>query len=144
VTDHDPSDGSDAHVRARNLEALRKAFEGVSAADADQMLEHYTEDLVMELPYTIPPTIVEGREEVRRYLRKAFKTYKFRIWITEVHPTIDPDMAVVEYASDGHIVTTGKVYANIYIGVYWFRDGRIRRYKEFFNPEITRRALKPD
>jgi uncharacterized protein len=135
---------SDADVRARNLEAIRKAFEGVSAADADQMLEHYTEDLVMELPYIIPPLTINSREEVRTYLREAFKAFKFRIWITEVHPTVDPEMAVLEYKSEGQIATTGKRYANTYIGVYWFRDGRISRVKEFFNPEITAVALSSD
>lgn len=135
---------SEDDVRARNLEAIRLAFEGVSAADADQMLEQYTEDLVMELPYTNPPITIDGREKVRSYLRAAFKAFKFRIWITEVHPTIDPEMAIVEYASEGQIATTGKSYANTYIGVYWFRDGRISRVKEFFNPEITAEALSPD
>jgi hypothetical protein len=129
---------------ARNLAAVERAFAGVSAADADQMLANYTEDMVLEMPYSSPPTIIEGRDKVLPYLRAAFKVFKFRLWITEVHETTDPDKLVIEYESDGRVESTGKPYANTYIGVYWFRDGAISRVKEFFNPAITARALTPD
>ena len=125
-------------VRARNLEAVRRAFAGVSAADADQMLANYTDDLVLELPYADPPMAIEGLEKVRSYLKAAFQVFKFRLDITEVHETVDPQMLVLEYVSDGHIEPSGKPYANRYIGVYWFRDGAISRVREFYNPLATR------
>ncbi len=135
---------SDADIRARNLDCLKKAFAGVSAADADQMLANYTEDLVLEMPYGDGAQKLEGREKIRRYLRAAFKTLQFRLEITAVHETIDPEMLVAEYVSDGVATTTGKRYANVYIGVYWFRDGLIYHVKEFFDPRLTTEALTPD
>ena len=56
--------------------------------------------------------------------------------------SIMADMAVVEYVSDGRVTTTGNTYANVYIGVYWFRDGLICRVREFFNPMVAARALR--
>jgi ketosteroid isomerase-like protein len=135
---------SDADTRARNLECLRKAFAGVSAADADQMLANYTEDLVLEMPYGDGAKMLEGREKIRRYLRAAFKSLHFRLEITAVHETVDPDMVVAEYISEGVATTTGKRYANVYIGVYWFRDGLICHVKEFFDARLTTEALTPD
>jgi ketosteroid isomerase-like protein len=132
----------DAGVRARNLECLHNAFAGVSAADADLMLANYTDDLVMELPYGDEPAVLEGREVVRAHLRAAFRVFQFRLDITAVHETVDPDMVVVEYVSDGLVTTTGNRYANVYIGVYWFRDGLICRVREFFNPMVAARALR--
>jgi ketosteroid isomerase-like protein len=131
-------------VRSRNLEAVRRAFAGVGHADADEMLANYTEDMVLELPYADPPTVLEGREAVRAYLRAAFRVFKFRLDITEVHETTDPDELVVEYASEGHVETTGKPYANTYIGVYRFRDGLISRVREFYNPVPSMRSLAAD
>lgn len=130
-----------ADTLSRNLETLRRAFAGVSAADADQMLANYTEDLVLEMPYADPPTTLEGRENIRRYLKAAFEVFKFRLDITEVHESADPDKLVVEYVSEGQIASSGKPYANRYIGVYWFRDGEISRVREFFNPAIIAKAM---
>jgi ketosteroid isomerase-like protein len=126
------------------LVVLRRAFEGVSAADADQMLANYTEDMILEMPYSDPPVVIEGREKARRYLRAAFKVFKFRLSITDVHETNDPDKLVVEYVSEGRVERTGKPYANVYIGVYWFRDGALCRVKEFFNPTVAAGATSAD
>jgi uncharacterized protein len=135
---------SDADIRARNLECLKKAFAGVSAADADQMLANYTEDLVLEMPYAAGLHVLEGRETIRKFLHAAFKTLQFRLQITAVHETIDPEMTVVEYVSEGMAPLTGKPYANVYIGVYWFRDGLISHVKEYFDPTLTTEALTPN
>jgi ketosteroid isomerase-like protein len=130
-------------IRQRNLEAVRRAFRGVSNADADEMLANYTEDLVLETPYADPPMVHEGRENIRAYLKGAFEVFKFRLDITEVFECADPDMLVLEYVSDGTVTTTGKPYANRYIGVYWFRDGAICKVREFYNPLLSQRAMEP-
>jgi ketosteroid isomerase-like protein len=130
-------------TRSKNLEAVRRAFRGVSHADADEMLANYTDDLVMELPYADPPSVLVGRDSIRSYLSGAFEVFKFRLDITEVHECSDPDKLVVEYASEGVVTTTGKPYANTYIGVYWFRDGAICKVREFYNPVPSQRSLEP-
>jgi uncharacterized protein len=95
------------------------------------------------MPYAAGIHVLEGREKIRRFLRGAFKTLQFQLKITAVHDTIDPEMAVVEYVSEGVAPLTGKPYANVYIGVYWFRDGLISHVKEFFDPMLTAEALTP-
>ena len=130
-------------IRTQNLEAVRRAFRGVSNADADEMLANYTDDLVMELPYADPPSVLVGRENIRAYLKGAFEVFKFRLDVTDVHQGEDPDKMVVEYVSEGTVTTTGKPYANTYIGVYWFRDGAICKVREFYNPVPSQRSLEP-
>ena len=112
----------------------------------DGMLENYTDDCVFEFPYSDPerPVRLEGRETVRSYLTSAFETFRFGLEITEVHPTSDPDKIVLEYVSDGSVVPTAKPYGNRYIGIFWFRDGRISHVREFYNPAVAARALRPD
>jgi ketosteroid isomerase-like protein len=134
---------SDDGTRTRNLETLRRAFQGVSNADVDEMLANYTDDLVLETPYSEPPAVHVGRENVRAYLEGAFEVFKFRLDVIDVHECSDPDKFVVEYVSDGVVTTTGKDYANRYIGVYWFRDGAICKVREFYNPLPSLRALQP-
>jgi ketosteroid isomerase-like protein len=131
----------DATRRRENLETIRRAFTGIGNADADEMLANYTDDLVLELPYGTPPFVLEGRETIRTYLKAAFEALNFRLDITEVHECLDPDKLVVEYVSEGRVVATGKTYANTYIGVYWFRDGAIRKVREFYDALISSQVM---
>ena len=135
---------SDDDRRARNIAAVEAAFRGVSNADAAEQLRQYTDDAVLELPYTAPPKRVEGKADALAYLTEVFKVFKLRLTITEVHRGLDPDELVVEFVSDGLVVTTGKSYANQYINVFKFRDGKICFQREFFNPNAAASALVAD
>ena len=57
---------TDAERRSRNLAAVRAAFAGVSAADAERQLAQYTDDAVLELPYHDPPVVLDGKATIRR------------------------------------------------------------------------------
>lgn len=127
--------------RPTHLAVVRAAFAGVDAADAARQLDNYTDDMVLELPFSDPPRRVVGKPDALAMLTSAFTVYKMALTITEVHECADPDELVVEFVSDGHLTTTGKKYANTYIAVFRFRDGKICHQREFFNPLITARAL---
>jgi uncharacterized protein len=122
------------------LAVVEAAFRGIAAGDADAMLADYADDVVLELPYGDPPgKRIEGKEEVRRYLRAAFEVFRFELRILEVHELADPEMLVLEYESAGRMLTTGAPYANRYIGVYRFVDGRVVSVREFYDPSrVTR------
>ncbi|MEU6419628.1 nuclear transport factor 2 family protein [Streptomyces spiralis] len=45
-------------------------------------------------------------------------------------PCVDPDTVIAEYESKGRILTSGTGYANFYIGIWKFRDGRIAWHRE--------------
>ena len=129
--------------REENLAAVRRYFEGVAAANPDQMVEPWVDDLVYEERFSDPPRRIEGKEAIRAYFSKAGTVYRMTLEITAVHECLDPDKLVLEYASHGQVVTTGDAYENSYIGVYRFRDGRIWQVSEFHNALITERARPP-
>jgi len=126
-----------------HLATIERAFAGIAEFSADKMLEHYTDDLVLEMPYAEPPVTIESKPRILKYLTGAFKVFQFSIDITDVHELADPTMLILEYTSKGTVTTTGKVYANRYVGVYWFRDGKICRVREYFNPALTAASLAP-
>jgi ketosteroid isomerase-like protein len=134
----------DQSRRKQNLATVEAAFAGVSNADAARQLANYTDDMVLELPFTDPPQQIEGRANALTFLSKAFETYKMQLTITEVHDCLDPDELIVEFRSNGHMTTTSKPYANRYIAVLRFRDGKIYAQREFFNPKIADEALRAD
>ena len=133
----------EATSREANLAAVKRYFDGVAAASADRMLEAWTDDLVYEERFSDPPRRIEGKPAARTYFSKAGKVFRMTLELTAVHECLDPDELVLEYTSQGQIVTTGDAYRNSYIGVYRFRDGRIWRVREFHNPLITQRARPP-
>lgn len=122
--------------RERNVEAVLRAFDAVNRGDADAQCDEYAEDAVMEFPFPItdPPTRLEGREAIRALLANAFTKVRMTLEVTEIHRCVDPDRLVVEFSSTGTLTRTGATYANRYINVFGFSDGRIRLHREYLDP----------
>jgi ketosteroid isomerase-like protein len=126
----------DGH-RARNLDAVRGTFAGIGAGDATHQLAHYTDDLVLELPYAAPPKRIEGKDAALSFLRGALASFALELTIDEVHAGLDPDELIVEFSGTGTHRPTGSAYANRYIAVFGFRDGMICRQREYYNPAAS-------
>ena len=120
--------------RQRNFDLVLRAFAAVGAGDADAQVANYTEDIVLEFPFTDPPTVVLGRSAVHERLTKAFKVFQFDLEISDVHACLDPDELIVEFTGSGSYLPNGAPYENRYIAVFNFRDGKICRQREYFDP----------
>lgn len=131
-------------IAAHNRSTLDQALAALSADNFEGHLALCTDDIVLELPYGEAPGRVEGKDAVRQYFAGALAVFKMRLWVTDTYPSVDPDVVVAEYTSEGHVTTTGKSYANTYIGIYRFRDGKIAVIREFYNPVPAVAAMTPD
>ncbi|CAM8620242.1 COG3631 Ketosteroid isomerase-related protein [Acidimicrobiia bacterium] len=127
-------------TRVRNLAAVEGAFAGIAAGDAEAQLANYTDDFVLDFPFSDPPKVVNGKAEGLPYLSGAFKVFRFSLTIGEVHACLDPDRLIVEFTGEGSYLPTGAPYANTYIVVFNFRNGLISRQREYFNPLAAQRA----
>ena len=122
---------------------LRRVFDAIGAADVDALGGLYTDDYVLEMPYAKPdPIRVEGLATVQVYLRRAFEVFRFALTITEAHPLADLDAVVAEYTSEGTVVPTGKRYANSYVGIWRFRDGKVCATREWYDPVVSAEAVE--
>ena len=126
------ADELDPH-RRRNLDAVLGAFAGIAAGDADRQLEHYTDDLVLDLPYSSPPKRLEGRDAARAFLAGALQVFELQLTVDDIHPGLDPDAMVLEFSGTGTHRETGAASANRYVGIFTFRDGRIRTQREYYD-----------
>lgn len=129
--------------RQTNLACLRKFFAALGKQDLTEAHRFCHDDFVLEMPYADPPVRLEGFATYQRYVAAAFETFVFELTIGEVHDCVDPDLLIVEYASAGRATPTGRPYANDYIGLWRFSEGRIRSGREYYNPDAARRALDP-
>ena len=135
---------TDDEIRAANRAILERSFGAVSHGDVDAQLEFCTEDLVIRFPYSDPPRQVEGKETIRPQLKQALTTFEFSLHLERIYDLVDPNVLIAEYTSEGRVTTTGKPYANSYVGIVHFRDGRICQQIEYYNPLVAVRALTPD
>jgi ketosteroid isomerase-like protein len=126
-----------------SIELVRTVFDAFGAADVAALDHLYTEDYVLELPYSKPdPVRVEGRVNVQDYLAQAFQVFRFQLSITDHWKLDGVDGLVAEYVSEGTVVPTGKRYANTYVGIWRFRDGQVSRTKEWYDPIVSAEAME--
>ena len=117
---------------------LREAFDAIGRADTARLGELYAEDYVLELPYAKPdPVRVEGLSNVLPYLDGAFQVFRFSLSITRLFEVVDGSTIVAEYTSDGTVLPQGTPYANSYIGVWTFRDGKVVSTREYYDPVVA-------
>ncbi|WP_116996690.1 nuclear transport factor 2 family protein [Desertimonas flava] len=126
-----PTDSPAAAGRQANLDVLERAFAAASRADADEQLQYYCDDAVLEVVFASPPLCFEGREQLSELLTRAYDLNHLVLTIDEVVPCADPDQLVVEFHAQGRVHETGHEFDKQYIGRFWFRDGRIARQREF-------------
>jgi ketosteroid isomerase-like protein len=130
--------------RNRNRKTLDQFMSAIGGRDFAALESICTSDLVAELPYSDPPARFEGFHAYRSGVSPLLEIYRFSLSLSEIHSSLDPDLIVAEYTSEGTAIPTGKPYRNVYIGLFRFREGRICHLREFFNPLLGIRALESD
>ena len=139
------SPAADDEVRALNEKVFTEVLALISAGRYDDVVDLMHDDLVFELPYG--PEGMQGPDDKQAYAAKqnfVFGLFSaFKIGVTQLHRTLDPNELVAEYASDCTVKATGGPYENRYVGILKFKDGKVAAWKEFHNPEIATKALSP-
>ena len=116
--------------------ALRGALGARLSAGAETFLDMVSDDIVMEFPYAPPgsPTRVEGRDALSDYLDAVARMVMIdAMQIERVHVAEAPGAVVVEFTGTGRS-QAGAAYEQRYISVIDLRDGRIVRYRDYWNP----------
>src|SRR5437764_6926752 len=107
---------SDDEVRALNEKVFHEVLALISAGRHNDMVDLMHEDLVFELPYG--PEGMRGPHNKRAFAGMQDYVFSmftdFSIGVTELHPGLDPNALVVEYASECTVTATGGPYNNRY------------------------------
>ena len=137
--DPDPDPDPDEQ-RANTHDLINTYLHLFSERRWDQWIELWTDDGALEFPFA--PT---GR--CRRYVGKAeilayMQPLGGRMKIDElenfdVHPMLDPTMFCFEMGFKGHIVETGAAYDQKYISIIETKNGKISRYREYWDPIVS-------
>ena len=130
-------------VREQNMEVLKTAISSIGTGNSEVFSNLYTEDWVLELPYSEPPKVLTGINEILTYLKPQMGKLEFTLTLTEIFECLDPNLLIAEYVSEGRSTVTNKPYQNTYIGLWRFREGKICGVKEYLNPLIAIEANTP-
>ena len=130
-------------VRERNIDVLKTAIAAIGRGNSEIFSNLYTEDWVLELPYSEPPKVLTGIHEILAYLKPQMGKLEFTLTLTEIFECLDPNLLIAEYVSEGRSTSTNKPYRNTYIGLWRFREGKICGVKEYLNPLIATEANTP-
>jgi len=102
------------------------------------------EDITVDYVVTVPgyPRQVQGRAAVAE-LYRPYSTMIIldRCFDLAVHHDATKGVVVLEYASEGRVVGTGRRYANRYISVLTLRDGEVTHWRDYLDPVAVFDAL---
>ncbi|MEU2790033.1 nuclear transport factor 2 family protein [Streptomyces sp. NPDC007100] len=105
--------------------------------DMDGWVALCAEDVLVELPFAPDgyPTKLEGRPALAAYVSDYTEHIDLRdIPHLKVHLTDDPDTVIAEMRATGRFVATGEPYDMSYVVVMTAEQGRITRYRDYWNP----------
>ncbi|HEY2486857.1 MAG TPA: nuclear transport factor 2 family protein [Candidatus Binataceae bacterium] len=133
-------DSNSDELRAQTLKLLQSYHALIVERRFDEWIELWAEDGTCEFPYAPEgrPRVLQGKNAILAYMTG------YPEWIAidsiaemRVHAMHDPELAVVEMAIKGRALTTGRPYNQRYVIVVEARNGKIWRYREYWNPLVT-------
>jgi uncharacterized protein len=126
-------------------EKIRELLVLAGAMDVEGMARYLAPDIVMELPYAPPPMPrrYDGLSAVLGFQRATIGLFSsFAIEVDRVHVVEGGQVVVAEYRSDGVVSSSGRPYRNRYVTVFELDPGgRVRRWREFYDPAVVQTAF---
>jgi len=124
---------------------LREALRDKLASQAQTLLEMCSEDVVFEFPYHPPgfQARVEGRRALEAYLPTVSKLISIEsMTLNHAFISAEGDMAAIEFSCKGHSPETKAPYDQDYVSIIELKDGRISRYRDYWNPLVVLSAIE--
>ncbi|MFT4113923.1 nuclear transport factor 2 family protein [Silvibacterium sp.] len=119
-------------------EALQFFLDNLTSVHWDALLlELVADDAVMEFPFAPEgrPQRLNGKREIAPYLDELKKVIRLdEVRLVAMHKTVDPETVILQAEGKGQAIQTGRPFHPRYIVVLTFRDGRIIRWQDYWNP----------
>jgi len=114
---------------------IEEGLDGI--ADGRHFFDLLAEGVVFDYIITTPgyPRHVEGRQAVAALYRPYGTMLVLdRCYDLAVHHDTTTGVVVLEYASEGRVVSTGAPYANRYISVLTVTDRKVTHWRDYLDP----------
>ena len=109
----------------------------------DDWIELWAED--GELCFPFAPlgrkSVYRGHAEIVGYMSEVSRVVVDSLVTFQLFPMQDPQAAAVEFTVKGHTAETGAPVNQTYVILVETKEGKIWRYREYWNPLVTIDAL---
>jgi len=120
----------------------RRAIELMSELDVQGVLEILADDFTLEFPFRHDggPRVLDA-DASRSFLRAMPKLFtRMHMYDVVIHGKTGSGWVIAEYKSDG-LTKAGRAYPNRYVGFLQVIDGKLARWREYFDPEVVSAAF---
>jgi ketosteroid isomerase-like protein len=121
---------------------IEQGLEGL--VDPGHFFDLMADDVTFEYVVTVPgyPPRIEGVHELAELYRPYGQALQLeRCYDLAVYHDATKNVAVLEYASEGHSVDGNAAYNNRYISVVTIRNRKIVHWRDYLNPVAVFDAL---
>ena len=123
--------------RQQTEKAVRDFLTALEEKDMTKFAGVWAEDAVLEMPYAPEgfPKRVAGREDlIKHYAAWPQNSGKADFTSLVFHPLRDPERIFAEFKGAVEIVPTGRLYHQSYGGLFHVTNGKIKLFREYFDP----------
>ena len=131
-------------TESTNAGIARAIIQAVSDFDFATVHDLVAEDVLVEQGYPAlgQPEQYRGKEAFIAGLKLVPTLFsEFQLTIKALYECPDQNLVIFEQTSRGVFLLNGEVYQNDYVMFFWFEDGLVRRWKEYYNPEVMARDM---
>ena len=134
----------DDALRTRTLQIVAAYQSLLREGRWTEWAARWAEDAILEFPFAPAgrKPAYHGKTEILEYMRSAAG----RIAIDSIErmrlfPMQDPEVAAVELAIKGRATTTNRPYNQSYVIFFEVQNGKLWRYREYWNPLVSIEAF---
>ena len=123
-----------------NKQIITKFFELLTAADADALMDLYTDDIEIWTAGDLPLSGLHPRTELRGLIEGISGAFPDGWRFTVQMLTAEDDRVAAQVQGTGKH-ESGRVYQQKYHFLFWIRDGKITRFHEYFDTKHASEVL---
>jgi hypothetical protein len=128
-----------------NIEFVQNLFAAFGRGDIGYVIDAHADDVVSESPVSRTSTVPwagtrTGREGLVEYF-ETMAAYVRPEAFQEVAFAASGDRVVVEGSNAGTVLATGERYDHDWVMVFTIRDGKVARFRHFYDPGDIETAM---
>jgi len=135
---------NDDERRAETLKLMGDYQTLISQRRFDEWIDLWADDGVLEFPYAPAGRrrAYQGKADILAYMKHATgRVAADSVEQMRISPMLDPGMAVVELSFKGRALANDAPYNQSLVIFFEAQDGKLRRYREYWNPLVTIDAI---
>ena len=135
-------------LRQKTQQAVRDFLTALEEKDMEKFASVWAEDALQDMPY-VPegfPKRVNGKDNLIAHYAAWFENSGDADFTSQLvfYPMQNPKMVFAEFKGNADIIPTGRKYDQHYGGLFHVENGKIKLFREYFDPESFKYAFGLD